>query len=94
MAIQYAVLVIWVAAIVGLVVVHVYVLGVFVFVAVSSFAIWQFVNPRRSWWGPGPRSVLADPLAFKRYQIRMNVAMAIALFVAAIVPVVIALSLP
>jgi hypothetical protein len=82
MAIQYVILVVWVVAIAMSFQLGADLVAVIAAIAISSFVIWFFVNPRRPWWGPGPRSVLADRVAFRRYQIRMTVAMIVVLLIA------------
>ena len=82
MAIQYAILVVWVFAIAVAFQMGADPVAVIAAAAISSFVIWFFVNPRRSWWGPGPRSVLGDRVAFRRYQVRMTVAMIVVLLIA------------
>jgi hypothetical protein len=82
MAIQYAVLVFWVLAIVVSIQMGADLVAVIAAIAISSFVIWFLVNPRRSWRGPGPRSVLGDRVAVRRYQVRMTVAMIIVLVLA------------
>ena len=82
MAIQYAILVVWVLAIAVSFAMDANPLAVIAAMAISSFVIWFFVNPRRPWWGPGPRSVLSDRIAFRRYQTRMTAAMIVVLIIA------------
>jgi hypothetical protein len=89
MAIQYVVLAVWVAAIVWLQVLRVEVRAALAFGVISSVVIWFFVDPRRTWWGPGPRSVMADPTAFRQYQGRMNVALVIALVFVVVLSIVV-----
>lgn len=75
MAIQYAILGGWVFALAVLNAIDTHVVVMLVFIVVSSTMIWSFVNPRRSWWGEGPRRVLIDAALLRRYQVRMTVAM-------------------
>lgn len=81
MRIQYVVLVVWAVAIVVALNLGVDLIVVGAFILISSYAIWFLVDPRKSWWGPGLRSALADPAAFRRYQLRMSIAMVVVLLV-------------
>lgn len=82
MAVQYLALGGWVFVLAVLSAIRMDLVAILALIVVSSYVMWFFVDPRRSWWGAGPRSVLADPTALRRYQVRMTVAMVVAILVA------------
>ena len=58
---------------------------------VAAFGVSLFIDPRRSWWGPGPTQVMNEPTAVRRYRRSMILWLLVALVLAfALVTLIIA----
>ena len=58
---------------------------------VAAFGVSLLIDPRRSWWGPGPTQVMNEPTAVRRYRRSMILWLLVALVVAfAVVTLIVA----
>lgn len=79
MALQLLVMLAWFAVITVLVLAGVDFLVVLVVVVAVALAMSWIVDPRRTWWGPGPTLVMTDAAARRRYRIVMTIALIVGL---------------
>ena len=80
MALQYILVVLWVGLVAA--VVQAIAVGGPIFAVALAFVpllgITWLVDPHRSWWAPDVAQVLADSAARRRYQLRMTLALVLA----------------